>query len=519
MKIMLFRFTIPLTICLLTLVLGASAELTWNETHNGTTIFNIPVGEGSSQPVQSIQDENNRLKNTDFVNSLNYDLNELLAVNLTPNSLPNTSTETAQNPDRSVTVCEKKERKAGADMIENLLLIPSNNVIYPGAVLQQDHTLAEGLPTVYPVLRAPIKIYVKLPGLGDRALVNIENPSGSNVNKEIDKALDYWFNYQQVEGYSTPVLAASTARQAYTKEQIGIDLGFGAQWVKSSATANLKVGSSDEKAFFYKTFKQIYYTVFVDDPLDAGSVFADSIFMGDVRPKSWAEEHPPGFISSVDYGRIIIVQVESSAKENQVNAMLNAKLSKGVADFKIKTNSTYDRIANESSFQCFVMGGGASSAPILIGGDIELIRDAISGGINLSRSNMPYPISYTVKDLKTREISQIKTTTDYIETTCNTLQKHVITLTNKGAYTAKFSVTWDTPKGSDETHSNLLTVNKEYSVSVPADATNVKVKGTIYTGVAWEWRRYETKKYDKIDKDISVWIGGTTFDSYIKDNY
>ena len=53
-----------------------------------------------------------------------------------------------------------------------------------------------------------------------------------------------------------------------------------------------------------------------------------------------------------------------------------------------------------------------------------------------------YPISYIVADLKTRAVSEMKTTTKYIETVRKVLPDRTIRLHHKGGFVANFRVNW-----------------------------------------------------------------------------
>jgi hypothetical protein len=91
-----------------------------------------------------------QIDNTQYIQSLQYDLDKILAVDLTPKQIEISEVgESREHRSGEVIIVTKKLHDASANLTENTLLNPSAGVVFPGAMLKQDHTLAEGLPTAY----------------------------------------------------------------------------------------------------------------------------------------------------------------------------------------------------------------------------------------------------------------------------------------------------------------------------------------------------------------------------------
>jgi thiol-activated cytolysin len=451
-------------------------------------------------------------QNTQYIQGLNYDLKKLLAVNLQSSSQP--ACPDREHKSGQVIVCKKTPRNITNNLSESSLLNPSMGVIFPGALIKQDQTLAEGLPTPYTLPRAPLTIRIGLPGLGGKELVTIASPTSAIVETEIEKVVDYWLDNVRDKGYKTPIRAFSNASKSYTKEQIGVEMGFGAQWGKSSATASLKTQSSREETVVYQMFKQIYYTVYIDNPAEAGAVFADSVKLDSTNMPA---TQPAGIVRSVDYGRLIVVQMTTTSNVTEVDAeaAVNYCTATGTqisGDLKTK----YENIAKNSQWQVLVLGGGSDSAQLLTG-DYTKIGQAIANGIEFSKNNPAYPVSFIVADLKTQNVSQIKTTTDYIETNCWVMPDCTVTVKHKGAYVAKFVVKWnDAVEGAKSWDSGKKTAGYEYTLPpFPGDTTDISVTGIDDTGLVWDKHHEKTIRYNVLDGNKTVTIGGTTLNMTI----
>jgi thiol-activated cytolysin len=165
--------------------------------------------------------------------------------------------------------------------------------------VQEDRSLAEGLPTPLTLPRAPIRIRVDLPGIGASGSRTIDNPSNLSVPAAIDEIVDSWFTTTaEKQGYKPAIRAFFSANRAYTTEQIGVDMGFSAQWGSNSASAKIDLSHSTAQTVVMKPFKQVYFSTIVEEPGAAGSVFIDDVVL---TPKTVNFEHPPGFVRNVDY--------------------------------------------------------------------------------------------------------------------------------------------------------------------------------------------------------------------------
>ena len=175
---------------------------------------------------------------TQYIQSLVYDLNKLLAVNLQPSSLPAYDPR-AQEPSGDVIVTTVTPRNLTNSLSENSLLSPSTGVIYPGAIVMQDQNLANGTLIPYTLARGPLRIYVDLAGLGDKAYTTIESPTNVSVATAVQNIVNYWLDNVTKQGYKPVVRAYSESQKSYTQSQIAVSLGFGVQWTKCNATASV----------------------------------------------------------------------------------------------------------------------------------------------------------------------------------------------------------------------------------------------------------------------------------------
>ncbi len=440
-----------------------------------------------------------RKQRTAFINGLDYDLRRTLSVSLQTSALPKSIDPFTRSQKRTATViCRKEQVEAGKEEFrtENALLNPAAGVVYPGALVRLDESLAEGLPTPIPLRRGPLRIKIDLPGLGSKGAVLVENPTNVTVGNAIENVIETWFIEAQAAGQYEPAIRAfADSEKAYTEDQISVDMGFGAQWGENWATSNLEIGSTSDNTTIVRTFKQIYYTVNIEEPTEAGAVFADDVVLD---RETISASGPPGIVRSVDYGRFIIVVLNTNNTTKSADARAAMEyVTGGTASADAEVTAKYERILNNSRVTVLALGGNASDSIDLFSGDMnspEAFASVIRKGLTFDRRNPGFPVSYITADLKSRQTAKMNTTTNYIMTECEEFPTGYVDVKMDGAYVGRFQMNWqefdDAGKLVEKSwDSRSKTAGYKHRVNLPGDAQNIRVRGIDYTGLVWEPKR------------------------------
>lgn len=436
---------------------------------------------------------------TAFINGLDYDLRRNLSISLQDSSLPRDVDPFTRHQKRAATVvCRKEVVEAGRGeyRTENALLNPGSGVVYPGALVKLDQTLAEGMPTPIPLRRAPLRIKIDLPGLGSKGSVVVEHPTNVTVGNAIENVIEAWFlEARDAHSYEPAVRAFADSKKAYTNDQISVEMGFGAQWGESWATSNLEVGSTTDNTTIVRTFKQIYYTVNIEEPSEPGAVFADDV----VLDRSMIDNAgPPGLIRSVDYGRFLIVVLNTNNTTNTADARAAMDyVTGGGVNVDAEITEKYKRILNNSRVTVLALGGNAGDSVDLFSGDMnspEGFSAVIRKGLTFDRRNAGFPVSYVTADLKSRQTAKMNTTAQYVMTECEEFPSGYIDVKMDGAYVGRFQVSWqefdDDGKLIDKAwDSKTKTAGYKHRINLPGDARTIRVRGIDYTGLVWEPKR------------------------------
>lgn len=286
----------------------------------------------------------------------------------------------------------------------------NSDSMYPGALIGADSVLT-GLFTQQVLDRAPATISVSLENLGGKKSATIENPSLSSYREALTGVLQ-----QEITG-STPANQSSEIEEVHSKEQLDMALGVQASW--GLGVASLKTSfdwsKQETRSRYVVKFTQAYYTVDLDAPQSPSALLAPTVQLADVQAKM-DEQHPPVYVSSVTYGRMVLFTFESEYSSQEMGAALEFAYRGGV-DVKGDVSINYKEMLSKSKITAFILGGDAGTAVTTIDSYDKLIAFIKSGG-NYTRESPGAPIAYKLNYLKDNSPARMSFTTDYTVKDC-----------------------------------------------------------------------------------------------------
>lgn len=424
-----------------------------------------------------------------YIDGLQYDPRSILSVRLdgSTESLP------GRDPQRdAVIICTNTKKGLEKELNDVTILTPISGIVYPGALVRVNRSLAEGKPEAISLPRAPITFRVDLPGIGKKGTRVIENPSNSSVQAALDDALEAWNNTAATQGYTNSARSTLSIQKAFSKEQLALALGFSSKWADNEITSNLDMKKNSRSSTTFALFRQVFYTVSIDLASSPSKVFAPGVTLEDVQ-RQMGNTEPPGYIKSVDYGRIIMVRMDTNSNETEVDAEGALHyVTGGGAELDSNTKNYYQRIADNSKFTILTLGGNAKAATQVNGSDaFRKIFSVIKSGATYSRDNPGYPIAYSVSFLRDNRFASMAFSTDYIDSSCKEYNNGFVKLRHAGAYVARWSLDWK-EKGEDgqsdvsrHWDSGNQTSGWVETRNLPGDAYNVRIHAEAATGLAW----------------------------------
>ncbi|WP_299362057.1 thiol-activated cytolysin family protein [Winogradskyella sp.] len=486
-----------------------------NKFYRAIALALITVFSCSKEEVGSVPDTNPDAQSIiEYINGLNYNQQELLNEQDTgfePSRREVISSQEDPNPpvdEGQVLTCTTTNYDLFSNFENIAILRPNLSSVYPGALVIGDGQMLFGTPTPLAVNRAPATLRVDLPGIGDQGTIVVENPAAnSEFGAKLDEALEWWntnnMEYPDGEGYVNEAGSTYDSATLFSSTQLGLDVGLNLAWADNSVASQLQFDSTSETRVATMVFKQVFYDVVMDTPSDVSAVFRNDVTLEQVQSLI-DNQRPPAYVSSVSYGRIIMLRLETTYDET--NTSLDAALEYAAG---VDVNATIDTdksdILKTSSIKILTLGGNAEVAASSLNLVYEDDEDISPGVLNdiiigenavYSRNNPGVPISYTIRYLKDNTLAKMGYNEQYTAVECARTDyehKQIKIYNDFEVRNMRFRYYYDYNEADEEIHfdSGWITITDESQqfFNIPDGAWNVEYDleyfGTLGVG-GWE---------------------------------
>lgn len=227
------------------------------------------------------------------------------------------------------------------------LLDTTNNVIYPGAIIKGDSLFTDNY-TVLAMERTPIDL---MSNQTDGKPVTIINPNYGNVTIALNQyAKEYMGDISKEWTYNL--------QSASSSQELNLVLG-----ANIGKVGNLDIGlnTNNQQTIMAVVYSQIYYTVSAEPKSNAIDYFSEGV---DLKALG---EYEPAYVSSVDYGRKIVLIVSGTLSEQELSAKLNAHIK------DVEIGVGIENVIKDETLECSLMSyGGEDVSSILNTSDTNI---------------------------------------------------------------------------------------------------------------------------------------------------
>lgn len=292
------------------------------------------------------------------------------------------------------------------------LLNPNAEVIYPGNLLQ-GNSLQQGTPNIIAVDRAGGSFSTDIADGNSTAAASVDEVTRSNVSSAINEIIS---GNQGI----LPAAFSLKIEHIQSKEEFALQLGFNVNSAFNSFSADLGYNSETETNKFIVSLKQRFYTISYDIPTSLDAIFAPnvtadnlSLYVGDGNPAT--------YISSVTYGRIYYMLIESSSSVTEMNAKINASFQGGVTQIDGDVAADYLSELENLSISVFAYGGESQSSLLTAqtNGQLDELVSLLSESSVIESGQ---PISYVVRSVYNNQVVSTQLATTYDVTNCEPLE-------------------------------------------------------------------------------------------------
>ncbi|RKN81242.1 thiol-activated cytolysin family protein [Ulvibacterium marinum] len=476
------------------------------------------------------ENENNLEDINSLITNLTYDPDALLNVQNTGSLVPDREETGSRNDNQGptlgwVTECRISDYSLESNFDDVAILRPTNGVIFPGALVIGNDGMLDGAPDPLTLGRSAVTLSLDLPGIGEQGTIVVEDPTNSSVQSNIDNALEWWNANAYQEGYVNAANSSYQATTSYSSKQFSLDVGLNVEWASGSLASQFEYESSSTERTAAIVFKQVFYTVTMDTPSSAASVFAPDVTKEQAEA-AFDSDTPPAYVSSVSYGRVIMVRMQTTEEDTSIE--LDAVLEyAGGYRAAGSLESKYDEVLRNSSVTVVTIGGNAEAASEAISlADINTgfgaLNSVITGGNAVySRNNPGVPIAYTIRYLKDNTLAKMGYTTDYTVEKCEPFrfQHKNIVVENESNYDSRFRFIYKLRGSNNELQTGYFVVNndKRVSGSPPEGAYDVLVQFDLQNALLqWDRMGEFDLGYIRNEEDFRVFCSERDFIGFCK---
>jgi hypothetical protein len=291
---------------------------------------------------------------------------------------------------------------------------PDAEIMWLGALLQgKGHRDGLGSLAELPIRqRGPLRIFIDL--LSEANGITVENPDAQSVASAIGGLIEQASLAGHLAGSNT----SFDMKQTHSLRQASLELGVSARYMGTTVESELSYQEELEENTLTAYFVQRMFTTSMVLPQTPGAMFSDSFTRGDLQTqidaKAIGPDNLPTYISSVVWGRMLMVTMTSTHSFQEMEAALTAT-NDAIGSGSISAQD--QQVLDESTFKISTVGGNDEGVENLIRtGQLGSYFDA---DLALTQAR---PLSYTVRNLGDNSIATVSETTNYNLKQCSTGQ-------------------------------------------------------------------------------------------------
>lgn len=293
------------------------------------------------------------------------------------------------------------------DNLESVMYLGLNDdIIWPGNIVRGDQA-HQFVYEPIAVPRGPLTLSISLESssIGGDLHEEVAEPNLHNIRQGISNIVSRVF----VENTHVPAQVDYSYQQVHSMSQmslfVGMDISCGVAELESAF--NWDQYSETNKIMV--KYQQVYYSIDMDTPVSPSALFA-----ADASIDALATAMPTGscplYVSSVKYGMLAIMCIETTFTEEQMELALDAAYS-GAVDVELEFGYTAHEVLNTSSIRIIVYGGSTQGIQEFDG--YESFMNIIEASTEFSEESPGVPLLYKFRHVADNTLALITLTSQY----------------------------------------------------------------------------------------------------------
>ena len=288
---------------------------------------------------------------------------------------------------------------------ENFLFDPTSDVVYPGCVLKGGSIANGTYAMITSHKTGDVTFSISLSPANPR---EARETSATVPNIRKSEYQEVWNKWATMDWKESPVTTIQSVEKINSQEELVTKLGVAVTAPVANGSINLGFNFNKKKNHILARLIQKHFTVSTDAP-KKGTIF-ESI------DKDALDGYQPVYISSINYGRIIYLSIETDEKERNINEAIEFALNKikGVdVNVSVDQAVNYRKMLAKSDVHITVLGGGKTIQQEILKGDIESFQRFLAADIPMEQM---YPISFSLRYAVDNSQARVVTSNEFTVT-------------------------------------------------------------------------------------------------------
>jgi len=315
--------------------------------------------------------------------------------------------------DGSTFVCSATPRSIEATPAQLTTFAPGIEALYVGSLIQGDSYLG-GMETMKELnirQRAPLAITIDLLNYNNSATV--ADPDAQSVSDAVGELIQAATDTGHAAGRNM----TWNKTDSYCLEQSLLELGFSAKYGLGAVSGNLSYSETREEHTITAFFKDEMFRVSMVQPQTPSDLFSDAFTQEELDEQialgTIGSDNPPVYVSSIVYGRIMVMTMTSTYSAAEMKAALQA--SYGNIDGSL--SGEHLEVLDSSNIEIHTVGGSAEATQSFIASGNLGDYFAVDAPLTTAKA-----LTYTLRTLSGNQINDVayvSETTVYDAVECN----------------------------------------------------------------------------------------------------
>ncbi len=291
------------------------------------------------------------------------------------------------------------------------LFSPNANVVYPGNLIQ-GASLYKASPDEILADRAGGDITISILDGNDVSSVYVDEISLGSVTTAANQILA-----GKDENSVIPANFQFNKSIIQSEEEFAYKIKADYTNAWGSVSGRLSFSSNTTYSRMMVTLDQTFYTLSFSAPTKPEDFFHEDADPEDLE-RFTGPGNPPCYLSSVNYGRIFYMLIESSSSEAELKTAVEGSFETLTQSGGGEFESDYFESIEEVNIKIFALGGDAAvtiEAGGLTKNNLGDLTEILQRSTDIRAA---VPVSYKVQSVKTNQVVAVQLATDYERKTC-----------------------------------------------------------------------------------------------------